>query len=62
MDTKPKSPASSKPARANPKYGRVSASGIFVVARQDVKSDRFTEAQLREAVRKVMAARGAPRS
>jgi len=62
MATKPKSPATTKPVRANPKYGRVSANGIFVVARQNVKSDRFTEAQLKEAVRKVMAAGGAPRS
>jgi len=62
MATKPKSPASSKPARANPKYGRVSASGIFVVAKPATKSDRFTVAELKAAVRKVMAARGAPRS
>lgn len=40
------------------KFGRLSASGMFVVAKQAVKSKRFSEARLMEAVRKVASDRG----
>jgi len=62
MANKAKPLAGSKPARSGPKASRVSKSGKFVVARQATKSDRFSEAELKRAVRKVVASKGAPRT
>lgn len=62
------SSASAKPV-ASSKIGRVSDSGRFVVVKQATKSGRFSDSDLKKAVRKVITARditakgkGAPRT
>lgn len=60
MSSKSKSSGTSKTSTT--KIGRLSESGRFVVVKQATKSKRFSDGVLRDAVRKVNAAKASSRS
>jgi hypothetical protein len=57
MTSKAKSSSGSKPTVSRPKIGRISDSGKFVIVRQATKSARFSDADLKRAVRKVITSK-----
>jgi hypothetical protein len=57
MTSEAKSSNSSKPTVSGTKIGRTSVSGRFVVAKQATKSGRFSDADLKKAVHKVITSK-----